>query len=150
MEIVLGVILLIAAVFLIISVLMQNGKAHNLSGTIAGGAETFFGKNKGSTMDKMLSKVTSIVAVVFCVIVVIMYIVQDETDYNSIITPSTDTVAADTTDGTETSGTETSGTETSGTETDATETDGTETDAAETTAAQAEAETTSENAASAE
>lgn len=145
MEIVLGVILLIAAVFLIISVLMQNGKAHNLSGTIAGGAETFFGKNKGSTMDKMLSKVTSIVAVVFCVIVVIMYIVQDETDYNSIITPSTDTVAADTTDGTETSGTETDGTETDGTETD-----GTETDAAETTAAQAEAETTSENAASAE
>lgn len=145
MEIVLGVILLIAAVFLIISVLMQNGKAHNLSGTIAGGAETFFGKNKGSTMDKMLSKVTSIVAVVFCVIVVIMYIVQDETDYNSIITPSTDTVAADTTDGTETSGTETDGTET-----DATETDGTETDAAETTVAQAEAETTSENAASAE
>ena len=140
MEIVLGVILLIAAVFLIISVLMQNGKAHNLSGTIAGGAETFFGKNKGSTMDKMLSKVTSIVAVVFCVIVVIMYVVQDDTDYRSIITPSTDTVAADTTDGTETSGTETDGTET----------DATETDAAETTAAQAEAETTSENAASAE
>ena len=140
MEIVLGVILLIAAVFLIISVLMQNGKAHNLSGTIAGGAETFFGKNKGSTMDKMLSKVTSIVAVVFCVIVVIMYVVQDDTDYNSIITPSTDTVAADTTDGTETSGTEIDGTET----------DATETDAAETTAAQAEAETTSENAASAE
>ena len=130
MEIVLGVILLIAAVFLIISVLMQNGKAHNLSGTIAGGAETFFGKNKGSTMDKMLSKVTSIVAVVFCVIVVIMYVVQDDTDYSSIITPSTDTVAADTTDGTETNATET--------------------DAAETTAAQAEAETTSENAASAE
>ena len=145
MEIVLGVILLIAAVFLIISVLMQNGKAHNLSGTIAGGAETFFGKNKGSTMDKMLSKVTSIVAVVFCVIVVIMYIVQDETDYNSIITPSTDTVAADTTDGTETSGTETDGTET-----DATEPAGPEPDPAETTAAQAEAETTSENAASAE
>ena len=145
MEIVLGVILLLAAVFLIISVLMQNGKAHNLSGTIAGGAETFFGKNKGSTMDKMLSKVTSIVAVVFCLVVVIMYVVQDETDYNSIITPSTDTVAADTTDGTETDGTETDGTETDGTETDATETD-----AAETTAAQAEAETTSENAASAE
>ena len=140
MEIVLGVILLIAAVFLIISVLMQNGKAHNLSGTIAGGAETFFGKNKGSTMDKMLSKVTSIVAVVFCVIVVIMYVVQDDTDYSSIITPSTDTVAADTTDGTETSGTETDGPET----------DATETDAAETTATQAEAETTSENAASAE
>ena len=140
MEIVLGVILLIAAVFLIISVLMQNGKSHNLSGTIAGGAETFFGKNKGSTMDKMLSKVTSIVAVVFCLIVVIMYVFQDETDYSSIITPSTDTVAADTTDGTETDGTET---------------DGTETDAAETTSADTgaetePAETTAENSASAE
>ena len=135
MEIVLGVILLIAAVFLIISVLMQNGKAHNLSGTIAGGAETFFGKNKGSTMDKMLSKVTSIVAVVFCVIVVIMYVVQDETDYNSIITPSTDSVAADTTDGTEADGTET---------------DAAETDAAETDAATTEAETTAENAGAAE
>ena len=140
MEIVLGVILLIAAVFLIISVLMQNGKSHNLSGTIAGGAETFFGKNKGSTMDKMLSKVTSIVAVVFCLIVVIMYVFQDETDYSSIITPSTDTVAADTTDGTETDGTET---------------DGTETDAAETTSADTDAETepaetTAENSASAE
>ena len=140
MEIVLGVILLIAAVFLIISVLMQNGKSHNLSGTIAGGAETFFGKNKGSTMDKMLSKVTSIVAVVFCLIVVIMYVFQDETDYSSIITPSTDTVAADTTDGTETDGTET---------------DGTGTDAAETTSADTDAETepaetTAENSASAE
>lgn len=126
MEIVLGVILLIAAVFLIISVLMQNGKSHNLSGTIAGGAETFFGKNKGSTMDKMLSKVTSIVAVVFCLIVVIMYVFQDETDFNSIITPSTDSVAADTTD----AGTETDGTETTSAETDA------ETEPAETTAAE--------------
>ena len=54
MEIVLGVILLIAAVFLIISVLMQNGKAHNLSGTIAGGAETFFGKKIGSTIMNLL------------------------------------------------------------------------------------------------
>lgn len=135
MEIVLGVILLIAAVFLIISVLMQNGKSHNLSGTIAGGAETFFGKNKGSTMDKMLSKVTSIVAVVFCLIVVIMYVFQDETDYSSIITPSTDTVAADTTDGTETDGTETDAAETTSADTDA------ETEPAETTA---------ENSASAE
>ncbi len=85
MEIFLGVILLIAAVFLIISVLMQNGKAHNLSGTIAGGAETFFGKTKGSTIDRMLSKVTSIVAIVFCVVVLAMYVFQDDTDYNNIL-----------------------------------------------------------------
>ena len=107
MEIVLGIILLIAAVFLVVSVLMQDGKDHRLSGTIAGGAETFFGKNKGSTIDKMLSKVTSIVAIVFCLIVVAMYVFQPTTDLSSVITPSTvdtsavaaDTDAADTADG---------------------------------------------------
>lgn len=102
MDIVLGIILLIAAVFLIVSVLMQNGKSHNLSGAIAGGAETFFGKNKGSTVDKMLSKVTSIVAIVFCLIVVAMYVFQEDTDYSSIInTPDTSAVedtAGDTAD----------------------------------------------------
>lgn len=106
MEIVLGILLLIAAVFLIVAVLMQDGKDHRLSGTIAGGAETFFGKNKGSTMDKMLSKITSIVAVVFCLIVVAMYIFQPTTDLSGIInssnvdtsnvSASTDTTAADT------------------------------------------------------
>jgi len=74
---VLGVILLVFALFLIISVLMQHGKAKNISGAIAGGAETFFGKTKGSTIDKMLSKVTTVVAIIFVVIVIVVYIMQD-------------------------------------------------------------------------
>ena len=103
MDIVLGIILLIAAVFLIVSVLMQNGKSHELSGTIVGGAETFFGKNKGATVDKVLNKVTSIVAIVFCVIVVAMYIFQENVDYSNIInTPSTETTVADGSDAADT------------------------------------------------
>ena len=74
---VLGVILLVFALFLIVSVLMQHGKAKNISGAIAGGAETFFGKTKGSTIDKMLSKVTTVVAIIFVVIVIVVYIMQD-------------------------------------------------------------------------
>ena len=38
-DIVFAIILLVAAVFLTIAVLMQSGKSHNLSGTIAGGAD---------------------------------------------------------------------------------------------------------------
>lgn len=96
MDIVLGIILLIAAVFLIVSVLMQNGKSHELSGAIVGGAETFFGKNKGATVDKVLSKVTSVVAIVFCLIVVAMYIFQEDVDYSNIISnPSTKTTVSD-------------------------------------------------------
>jgi len=84
MEIAIGIILIVAAIFLVIAVLMQHGKSHNLSGTIAGGAETFFGKTKGSTMDKKLSKLTTIVAVVFCALVLGSYLIQDTTDYSSI------------------------------------------------------------------
>ena len=74
---VLGVILLVFALFLIVSVLMQHGKAKNISGAIAGGAETFFGKTKGSTIDKMLSKITTVVAIIFVIIVIVVYIMQD-------------------------------------------------------------------------
>lgn len=79
-----GVILLIAAVFLIVAVLMQSSKSHRLSGTIAGGAETFFGKTKGATIDKKLNTLTAVVAVIFVVLVAVMYIIQPNTDSNVV------------------------------------------------------------------
>lgn len=75
LEIIIGIVLLIMAIFLVAAILMQSGKDKRLSGTIAGGAETFFGKSKASTMDKMLSKLTTIVAVVFAVLVLVMYMI---------------------------------------------------------------------------
>lgn len=78
-QIIVGIILLIAAVFLVIAVLMQSGKSHNLSGTIAGGAETFFGKSKAKTWDKVLNKVTTIVAVCFALLVIVVYVIQPNT-----------------------------------------------------------------------
>ncbi len=78
-ETVIGVILLIAALFLIVSVLLQSSKSHKLPGTIAGGAETFFGKTKGGKIDRMLETLTTIVAIVFCVLVVTLYVAQDTT-----------------------------------------------------------------------
>lgn len=58
---------IIVALALIVIVLMQSGKTAGLSGSISGGAETFFGKNKGKTIDAVLSKVTSAAAIVFLV-----------------------------------------------------------------------------------
>lgn len=84
MQIAIGIVLILAALFLVVSVLMQSGKSHNLSGTIAGGAETFFGKSKGSTIDKKLSKLTTIVAVVFVVLVLVSYLMQDTVDLSDI------------------------------------------------------------------
>ena len=74
MEIVLGILLLVAAVFLVVSILMQDSKDHRLSGTIAGGAETFFGKSSADKWDKKLSILTTVVAVIFVLVVIAMYI----------------------------------------------------------------------------
>ena len=75
-EYIFGGALLFFAVFLIVAVLLQHGKAHHLSGAITGGAETFFGKEKGKTIDKIMSKLTSVVAVLFVVAVIALYVIQ--------------------------------------------------------------------------
>lgn len=77
-NIVLGVILIVAAIFLIVAVLFQTGKSKNLSGTISGASDTFFGKNKGKTADKILSKATTIVAIVFVLLVIVIYVFQKD------------------------------------------------------------------------
>ena len=74
MELTLGIILLVLAVALVVLVLMQSGKEKNLSGSIAGGAETFFGKSKGSDISKKLSVVTTVLAIVFVLLVIAMYL----------------------------------------------------------------------------
>ncbi len=63
----LTIIHVVITVLLILVVLMQHGKQQGMSGAIAGGAETFFGKNKGRTIDAMLRKFTAVIAVLFIV-----------------------------------------------------------------------------------
>lgn len=73
MEIALGIILLVLAVALVVLVLFQSGKDKNLSGAIAGGADTFFGKSKSADNGKILSTITAIISAVFAVVVLLMY-----------------------------------------------------------------------------
>jgi len=57
----------LVSIALIVIVLLQQGKQQGLSGAIAGGAETFFGKNKARTIDSMLKKFTTVVAALFII-----------------------------------------------------------------------------------
>ena len=68
LEIILGILLIISSVLIIIVVLLQESKTAGLSGAIAGGAETFFGKNKGRTIEQKLVKVTKYIAIFFFVL----------------------------------------------------------------------------------
>ncbi len=72
LQTVLFVLHVIICIALIASILLQSGKSAGLSGSIAGGAETFFGKKKG--MDEMLSKATMIIAILFGALALIMEI----------------------------------------------------------------------------
>ena len=67
MMIALTIIHVIISIALVLVVLLQHGKQQGLSGAIAGGAETFFGKNKGRTIDAMLKKFTAVIAILFIV-----------------------------------------------------------------------------------
>ena len=77
MELALGILLIVLSVALTVMVLFQSSKDTHLSGTIAGGAETFFGKSKGSSLDKLLSKLTGVVSVLVVVLTVAMVIVTN-------------------------------------------------------------------------
>ena len=66
--------LLVMSVLMVVIVALQPGKDKRLSGAIAGGADTFFGKTKGNTMDKLFSKLTIIGSVLITVIVLALYV----------------------------------------------------------------------------
>ena len=73
--------LLLVGVVLTVAVLMQHGKSYGLSGTIAGGAETFFGKDKGGRIDKLLARLTAVLGIVFVVLALVTFLVQPGSGY---------------------------------------------------------------------
>jgi preprotein translocase subunit SecG len=75
LEIIVSIIHVLISLSLVVIVLLQSGKSAGLSGSIAGGAETFFGKNKGRTLDALLSKYTSIAAIAFLVTSIALFLI---------------------------------------------------------------------------
>ena len=71
----LGIALIVLAVALVVCVLMQQGKEKSLSGSIAGSAESFVSNGKVHTKGKMLSRITTVLAILFTILVVVTYIV---------------------------------------------------------------------------
>lgn len=82
-EYILLALLLIAAVFIVTAVTIQKTSDEGLSGTIAGGSETYYGKDKSKQSGKLLNKWTLIVAAVFVLVVVVVYVLQP--DYTTMI-----------------------------------------------------------------
>ena len=73
LRIILTILFIIICIALTVLVLMQEGKSAGL-GAISGMAETYWGKNKGRSMEGTLVKLTKILAISFIVIAAILNI----------------------------------------------------------------------------
>ena len=71
LRIILTVIFAIDCVALTVVVLMQEGKSQGL-GTIAGAADTYWGKNKGRSVEGHLVKATVVLCVIFFVLALLL------------------------------------------------------------------------------
>ena len=71
LRIILTVIFVLDCIGLTVIVLMQEGKQQGL-GSIAGGADTYWGRNKGRSMEGGLVRATTVMAILFFVLAVIL------------------------------------------------------------------------------
>ena len=72
-RIILTIVFLIVCIGLVCLVLLQEGKSAGL-GTIGGAAESYWGKNKGRSMEGTLVKITRVLAILFIVLAVVLNI----------------------------------------------------------------------------
>ncbi|MFQ9511502.1 MAG: preprotein translocase subunit SecG [Lachnospiraceae bacterium] len=74
LRIILTILFAIVCVALTVIVLMQEGKSAGLSGSISGVADTYWGKNKGRSMEGKLEKFTKFIAIAFIILAVVLNI----------------------------------------------------------------------------
>ena len=71
LKILLTIVFIIVSLVITVVILMQEGKQAGL-GAIAGAADTYWGKNKGRSMEGMLVKITKYCVVAFLLLAVVL------------------------------------------------------------------------------
>ena len=69
---VLTVVFMIICLIITVVILLQEGKQAGLTGAISGAAESYWGKNKGRSMEGKLEKITKICVVLFFVVSILL------------------------------------------------------------------------------
>ncbi|BCN30428.1 preprotein translocase subunit SecG [Anaeromicropila herbilytica] len=72
LRLILTAIFVVICIALTVIVLLQEGKSAGLTGAISGVADTYWGKNKGRSMEGALEKGTKYLAISFIVISVLL------------------------------------------------------------------------------
>lgn len=71
LKMILTIVFILVSVVLTVIILVQQGKNAGL-GAIAGGSETYWGKNKGRSAEGMLDKATKILLAVFIILAAVL------------------------------------------------------------------------------
>ena len=66
------VVFIIVCIFLTVVILLQEGKQAGLTGAISGAADSYWGKNKGRSMEGALVKSTKFLAILFIVLAAVL------------------------------------------------------------------------------
>lgn len=69
---ILTVLFVLISLAITVIVLMQEGKQAGLSGSVSGAADTYWGKNKGRSVEGALEKATTILGILFIVIALVL------------------------------------------------------------------------------
>jgi preprotein translocase subunit SecG len=65
------IVFIIISLIITVVILMQEGKSAGL-GAISGAADTYWGKNKGRSMEGMLVKLTRVCVILFLVLAIVL------------------------------------------------------------------------------
>lgn len=72
LKVIVTIVYIMICVALCVVVLMQEGKSGGLSGAIGGTTDTYWGKNKGRSMEGALEKGTKLLAAGFIVLALVL------------------------------------------------------------------------------
>ncbi len=101
LEYIIGGILLLLAVVLVFVIGKQQSKRHGLGNSIAGtgASESYLAKNKIGNKDKSFQKITLVVAIIFVVLTIALYVVgtiPESTENTTSASTSTTETSAET------------------------------------------------------
>lgn len=71
MKLALAIVQIVLSIALVCIVIFQQGRSQGL-GAISGAADTFLSKNKSSSIDATLGKITTVIAALFIIITLVL------------------------------------------------------------------------------
>ena len=72
LRVIVTILYALICIALVVAVIFQESKTQGLSGSINGMAETYWGKNKGRSMEGTLEKATIVLSVAFVILSVVL------------------------------------------------------------------------------